>query len=502
MHRLAIAAALAFLVQQAAAPPLDVSEKSIRDLDQAMASGTATSRQLTEAYLARIAAYDQRGPALDAIIATNPRARDEADALDRERAAGRVRGPLHGIPLLVKDNYDTIDLPTTAASVALKGSMAGRDAFQVKKLRDAGAVILGKTNLHEFARGITTISSLGGQTRNPYDPTRNPGGSSGGTGAAVAASFAAAGLGTDTCGSIRYPAASNNLVGIRPTLGLSSRSGIVPLSHSQDVGGPLGRTVTDVALLLDATVGADPDDPTTAAARATPGYVAHLDPNALRGARLGVLLPYFGDSSDDQRAGSVVRNAVREMAAAGARTSDVGSAELPTETDGVNIIRYEFKFDLNDYLKKTPEAPVRTLADVLALHVVHPSLETALRRSDEVTTLDSDEYRAIVARHAALRAALIALLDREQAVALVYPTLRRTPAKIGEPQAGGNCAASAATGLPAVTVPAGFADDGMPVGVELLGRPFSEADLLALAYSYEQATHHRRPPPLTPPLTR
>ena len=505
MYRSLVAAAIALLIsnpQGGSVQSFDVAEKSIADLASALNAGEVTSRQLTEQYLARIDAYDKRGPAINAIIAINPRALADADALDRERASTGSRGLLHGVPLVVKDNYDTIDMPTTAGSRALEGSMSGRDAFQVKRLRAAGAVIIGKTNLHEFARGITTVSSLGGQTRNPYDPTRNPGGSSGGTGAAVAANFAAAGLGSDTCGSIRYPSAENSLVGLRPTMGLSSRTGIIPLAHSQDVGGPMGRSVSDVALLLDATVGLDPEDRVTTrgAGRIPASYTRLLDASALRGARLGVTLPLFGDTPEDQRAGSVVRTALGEMRSAGAETFDVQPTDTPTETDGVAIIRYEFKGDLNEYLAKTPAAPVRSLADVLAKGVIHPSLETAFRRSNEITTLDSDEYRAIVARNARLRDALVKLMDDRRVVALVYPTLRRTSAKIGEPQQGGNCAASAATGLPAITVPAGFADDGMPVGVEFLGRPFSETDLLKLAFSYEQQTHHRRPPALTPPL--
>jgi amidase len=483
-------------------PRFDVTEKSIAELSRALREGRVSSRELTEAYLARIAAFDQTGPALNAMIALNPRALADADALDRERAARGPRGPLHGIPLVVKDNFDTIDLPTTAGSIALKGSMPGRDAFQVRKLREAGAVIVGKTNLHEFARGITTVSSLGGQTRNPYDPTRNPGGSSGGTGAAVAASFAAAGLGSDTCGSIRYPAAENNLVGLRPTLGLTSRSGIIPLAHSQDVGGPLARTVRDVAVLLDATTGSDPDDPVTTRPerRVAASYAGGLAAAALRGARLGVLTPYFGTTPEEARVSAIVRDAIRDMTAAGATAIDIADAELPTETEDVAIIRYEFKFDLDDYLRRTPAAPVRTLAEVLEKGAFHPSLEQAFRRSNEVASLDSDEYRAIVARNAQLRAALLERMENARLTALVYPTLRRTPARIGEPQAGGNCAAAAATGLPAITVPAGFVD-GLPIGVELLGRPYSELELLRLALAYESATHHRRPPALTPALT-
>jgi len=488
-------------VQPPAPTAFDVTEKTVPELSAAMAAGRVTSKGLVQAYLARIDAYDQKFPALDAMIALNPRALDEAEALDRERASGRVRGPLHGVPIVVKDNYDTADMPTTAGSLAMKGSLPGRDGFQVRKLRAAGAVIVGKTNLHEFARGITTISSLGGQTRNPYDPSRNPGGSSGGTGAAVAASFAAFGMGTDTCGSIRYPSAHNSLVGVRPTMGLSSRSGIVPLALSQDVGGPLARSVTDAAIALDATVGVDPDDPATAvsASRVPAGYAAGLARANLHDARIGALLPLFGTAPEDQRAGSVVRTALAELESGGARVTQIATDPLPAEGD-VSVIRYEFKFNLDAYLRATPRAPVRSLAEILEKGVYLKALEQAFRGSNAITTLDSEEYRAARARQTALRTRLLALLDDNRIDALVYPTVRRTAAKIGEPQQGGNCAASAATGLPAVTVPAGFADDGMPVGVEFLGRPFSELDLLKIAYAYEQATRHRHPPSLTPKL--
>jgi len=246
----------------------DVYEQSILGLQAAQTEGRVTSRGLVEAYLARIAAYDQTGPHLNAIVTLNPHAREDADALDRERALRGPRGPLHGIPVLVKDNYDTADMPTSGGTLSLATMQPTTDAFQVKRLRAAGAVILGKTAMHELAAGITTISSLTGQTRNPYDLMRLPGGSSGGTGVAVAVSFAAAGMGSDTCGSIRIPAANQNLIGLRPTRGLSSRSGVMPLSDLQDVAGPLARTVTDLAIMLDATVGPDPDDAVTADAAA------------------------------------------------------------------------------------------------------------------------------------------------------------------------------------------------------------------------------------------
>ena len=253
--------------RSAPAATVEVAEATIVELQAAMAAGEVTSKMLVEQYVARIDAYDEQGPRLNALLSLNPEAVATAEALDVERAAQGPRGPLHGIPVVLKDNFDTADMPTTGGSIALAGVVPPDDAFQVRRLREAGAVILGKTNLHELAAGITTVSSLGGQTRNPYDPARNPGGSSGGTGAAVAASFAAFGMGSDTCGSIRYPSAHHSLVGLRGTSGLSSRDGIIPLSHTQDIGGPLARSVTDLAIALDATVGSDPADPRHGAER-------------------------------------------------------------------------------------------------------------------------------------------------------------------------------------------------------------------------------------------
>ena len=271
--------ALAFVLLLAVAVPgctgpdgggevFDVMERSIAELGAALEAGEVTSRELVAGYLARIEAYDRRGPMLNAMVVLNPNAADEADRLDAERAAGQVRGALHGIPVVVKDNYDTADMPTSAGAIGLATSVPPDDATQVRRLREAGAIILGKTSMHELARGITTVSSLTGQTRNPYDPTRNPGGSSGGTGAAVAASFGAVGMGSDTCGSIRIPSAHHALVGLRGTRGLASGDGIVPLSTTQDIGGPLARSVEDLAIALDATVGVDPADPVTARAQA------------------------------------------------------------------------------------------------------------------------------------------------------------------------------------------------------------------------------------------
>ena len=481
---------------------LDVVEMTIPELQEAMEAGTITARTLVERYLARIEAYDDQGPVLNAMISLNPEAIATAEALDAERAAQGPRGPLHGIPIVLKDNFDTADMPTTGGSIALAGMYPADDAFQVRKLREAGAIILGKTNLHELASGITTISSLGGQTRNPYDPARNPGGSSGGTGAAVAANFAAFGMGSDTCGSIRYPSAHHSLVGLRGTKGLSSRDGIIPLSHTQDIGGPLARTVTDLAIALDATVGVDPADPVTerSAGRLSRSFQDSLDPDRLRGARFGVLNARFGDETADEEVAEIVRHAIEQLEEQGAETIEVEIPDLNELMEESGVIGSEFKFDLIDYLEQVPDAPVASLEEIVERGLLHAALERGFRRRIAVESRDSEEYRQALAKQEEIRQALTTLLDDNQLDAIMYPTLRRQATRIGEPQRGGNCNLSANSGFPAITVPAGFTDDEMPVGLELLGRPFSDPDLVGFAYAFEQATRHRRPPSSTPPL--
>ena len=481
-------------------PGFDVMEKSISALAEAMESGEVTSRTLVEMYLARIHAYDQRGPALHAMITVNDKALAEAERLDAERATSDSRGPLHGIPVIVKDNFDTVDMPTTGGVIALATSVPPDDAFQVRKLREAGAIILGKTNMHELARGITTISSFGGQTRNPYDPARNPGGSSGGTGAAVAASFAAVGMGSDTCGSIRIPSSHNALVGLRGTRGLSSRDGIIPLSHTQDIGGPLARTVADLVAVLDATVGPDPADASTKLSEnhIPESYTQFLVEDALQGARLGILIELVGDARADRPVRDVIEAAIEEMKDQGAETIDVTDSGLLELLEGSGLS--EFKFDLDDYLSRTPNAPVRSLNEIVERGLYHEVLERGYRTSLEVESLNTDEYREAIARRDETRQAVLALMDEHELDALVYPTIRQTAMPIGARQTGSNCRLSAQSGLPAITVPAGFARDGMPVGVELLGRAFAEPRLISLAYAYEKATHHRRSPTTTPSL--
>ena len=483
-------------------PGFDVAEKSVRELGAAMADGAVTAVDLVAAYLERIEAFDQRGPALNAMIAINPRAAEVAAERDAERAAGNVRGPLHGIPVVVKDNYDTADMPTTAGTLGLATSLPPDDATQVRRLREAGAIILGKTNMHELARGITTVASFGGQTRNPYDPARNPGGSSGGTGAAVGAGFGAFGMGSDTCGSIRIPSAHHALVGLRGTRGLASGDGIVPLSLTQDIGGPLARTVRDLAYALDATVGFDPADETT---RLSEGnvpetYLTALNREGLAGARLGIVPAMFDEGDAGRPVREVIERAAEDMERLGATVVEIEEFDPAEITRDASVIGPEFPFHLDAYLEATPGAYVRSLADFVSAGLYHGILEGGLARSLEVETLDTEDYRASLARRDEVRAAVTALLDERDLDALVYPTIRRTARPVGQPQPGSNCALSATSGLPAITVPAGFADDDMPVGVELLGRAWAEPRLLELAYAYEQGTRHRRAPDFTPSL--
>ena len=481
--------------------PFDVFEKTIPQLQDAMRSGEVTSRRLVELYRARIDAYDREGPRLNAMVALNDKALEQADALDRERAAGRVRGPLHGIPVVVKDNYETVEMPTAAGSLALGSFQTTTDAFQVTRLRDAGAVIIGKTNMHELASGITTISSIGGQTRNPYDLMRNPGGSSGGTGAAIGASFAAAGMGSDTCGSIRIPSSHNNLVGLRGTRGLASGRGIVPLSTTQDIGGPLARTLTDLAIMLDATVGSDPQAPITA--RST-GHIPRsyrdaLQPGGLKGARIGVLKSLFGSAPEDNEVGDVVRKALDGMKEHGAELIDVSVPGLDDLLRDSGVINLEFKFDLLDYLASRPTAPVRSLDEMLKRGLYDDSMERQLTTRNRTEKRDTDEYRRALIKRDALRNAVTSAMEEQRVVALAYPTMRRKPALVGEAQPGTNCSLSANSGLPALSANAGMTDDGLPIGVELLGREWSESDLLKAMYDWEQRAP-RVTPFSTPPL--
>lgn len=514
----ALAASLVTAPAAAHPPRTDVVGLGVADLAALLDARQVTSVELVGEYLRRIDAYEDAyadQPGINAVITVNPQARAEAARLDRERRHGRLRGPLHGIPLVVKDNMDTHDLPTTTGSRALRHLRPRTDSTQVSRLRDAGAIILAKTNLHEFAMNITTISSLGGQTRNPYDQRRHPGGSSGGTGAAVAAAFAPAGLGSDTCGSIRIPAAHNNLVGLRPTLGLSSRAGIAPLAGTQDTAGPLAGSVRDVALLLDATVGYDPRDPVTAASvgRVPRSYLDSLRPHALRGKRIGVFTDYFGTSPTERQTNALVREAIADMAALGAHPVELGpQPALLDAASRANRVRDEFERDLNAYLDTSAdgrpawlarlEPPTRevTLADIATSGQVTPTVLTTLRNWVDSPALPNPAYEEKLRQRHILQTGIADLMAAHDLDALVYPTITEPPTLIGTSQPYGNCRLAGYSGYPALSVPAGFTPAGLPVGVELLGLPFTEPALLAMAHTYEQATRHRTPPSSTPPL--
>ncbi len=487
-----------------AAPAFEIVEASISELADAQAQGRVTARQLVAAYLARIAAYDQLGPRLNSIITRNADALAQADALDRERAASGPRGPLHGIPVLVKDNYDTADMPTSGGTLALATLQPGADAFQVARLRAAGAIILGKTTLHELASGVITISSLSGASRNPYDLARSPGGSSGGTGAAVAASLAAAGMGSDTCGSIRIPSAYNSLFGLRATRGLSSRTGVMPLSSTQDIAGPLARSVTDLAIMLDATVGPDPADASTdgAAAHVPASYRDSLTPGALKGARIGVLRSLFATSPEDAEGQAVVDAALATMRAAGAEVFDVAIPGLADMLRDASVIGFEFREDFAAYLARQPDPPVGGLGAIIDAGLHHDLLDARFRLRNADAGRSAPGYALAMEKRAAALAATRAVLAGERLDALLYPSSLLRPPLIGGDVVANpnNCQFSATTGLPALAMPAGFTPRGLPVGIELLGTDFSEPRLLALGYGWEQTAKPRQPPFSTPAL--
>jgi len=483
----------------AAQPAFNVFESGIADMQEALESGRVSSVELVEQYLARIAAYDQQGPALNSIVRINPAARDIAEALDAERAERGARSALHGIPILVKDNYNTSTMPTTGGSVALANFVPNANATQVQKLIDAGAIILAKTNLHEYAYGITTVGSLFGQTRNPYDLRRVPGGSSGGTGAAVAANFGAIGLGSDTCGSIRIPSSFNNLIGLRPSKGLSSIYGVMPLSHTQDVAGPLARSAEDLAILLDVVVGFDQRDPATAMMRerAAPGFVDALDTSDVSALRVGKLNIYFDDAS-----GVVVQKLEQALGwyeEQGAEIVEIEIADLGEMLSASTLINQEFQVDLNAYLDEFGSNDMPDLGSIVANGLYHQAIAGVLQRSAAVER-DESEYESRVAARNVLRQAVLAIMADQQLDAIVYPTIAQLPVQIGDPQTGSHCSLSANSGLPAISMPVGFSEAGLPVGMELLGGEMADTDLLAMAYAYEQANSPRMPPSVTPPL--
>jgi amidase len=504
--------------QPGAVAEFELEELSIDVLQEGQESGRWTARRLVELYLQRIEATNLRGPELRALIETNPDALEIADRLDAERREGRARGPLHGIPILLKDNFDTADrTTTTAGSLALEGSVPGADAFVAARLRAAGAVLLGKANLSEWANFRSTRSSSGwsargGQCRNPYVLSRNPCGSSSGSGVAVSASLAAAALGTETDGSVVCPSHACGIVGVKPTVGLVSRTGIIPISHTQDTAGPMARTVTDAAILLGAMAGVDPEDPATAgsAARGRADYTSILDPGALKGARIGVARGYAGFH---EKVDGLLEDALAAMRAGGAEIvdpADPGSIREMGEPEW-EVLLYEFKADLDAYLARLgPGAPVRSLAEIIAFNERNAEQEMPWF-GQEIFLLAQEkgpltEKAYLDARAAARRLArergIDGVMDRHGLDALVAPT--GGPAWVtdlvnGDHFGGSSSEPAAIAGYPNVTVPAGFVH-GLPVGISFFGRAWSEPVLLRLAYAFEQSTRHRARPRFLPEL--
>ena len=509
---LVLAVGVVLMAANAFGQQFQLMEASINDIHGAFQSGKLTCRGLVQQYLDRIKAYDQQGPTINAMLYLNPKALDQSEAMDKAFKRGAKLKPLQCIPLVLKDVYDTADMPTTGGSLALKGMQPAKDGFTVVRFRQAGALILGKTNLHELALAGVTVSSLGGQTKNPYELTRTPGGSSGGTGA-LAANFATVGTGSDTVNSVRSPSSANSLVGVRPTRGLISRAGVIPVSFTQDAVGPITRTVADAAVMLDVMAGYDQDDPVTAlgVGKVPATYTAFLDRNGLKGVRIGVLRTLFGSGSDHQEVNRVMANALEVLKKQGAILVEVNDPAFDTGTlaSDLDVQKWEYKYDLNNYLKAQPNPPVHSLAELIATGNYHkPSLEKFLASAEaQQNGLNEPDYKDRRVKIDDLRVRLANALAKDNLVALVYPHQKRLPAMIGNMnQAERNGILASLTGFPAITLPAGFstptasAPIGVPVGIEFLGQPFSEPQLLKIAYSFEQATHARKLPKSTPPL--
>lgn len=497
--------------------PFDLEEKTLADLQAALRSGQETARSLTEKYLARIEATNTQGPELRAVIETNPEALALADALDAEMKSKGPRGPLHGIPILIKDNIATADkMTTTAGSLALEGSIPSRDAFIAARLREAGAILLGKANLSEWAnfrssRSTSGWSSRGGQCRNPYALDRDPSGSSSGSGAAAAANLCAAAVGTETDGSIVSPSSRCGIVGIKPTVGLLSRSGIIPISHTQDTAGPMTRTVADAAILLGAMTGVDERDKATRASRgkALTDYTKFLDPDGLKGARIGVYMP--GSLDDNPFVKSTVEAAVAAMKEAGATIVD--KVEIPSLKKAgkseFEVLLYEFKADLNRYLAELgPQAPIHTLKEAIEFNERHADRvmpyfgqETFLESEAKGPLTDAAYKKALADCDRYYRKeGLDAVFAKHKLDALLAPS--GGPAWLidpvnGDSGTGGSSGPAAVSGYPSITIPSGFAF-GLPLGISLIGKAWSEPTLIRLAYAFEQRTKARKPPRFLP----
>jgi len=495
---------------QQARAPFHFQEATIAGIHDAFAAGQLTCAQLTRLYLDRIEAYNLRGPALHAIITVNPKSMETAAEMDRQyRANPSGAGSLHCIPIVLKDNFNTFDMPTTGGNAGMRNSRPPADAFTVARMRKTGALILAKANMQEFARGGMSISSLGGQVLNPYDLTRTPGGSSGGTGAALAANFAVLGTGSDTGQSIRSPASANNLVGIRPTRGLVSRGGVIPNSQTQDEVGPIARTVTDAALLLDVMAGYDAGDPITAFGngRIPKSYTHLLSKDALNGARIGVMTNLFGTAERHHEVNRVMDGVIARMESLGATIVRFELPEYDTLLSAIDTQPFEARTVMERYFAALgPNTPVKNFAQLVAAKTsaVQKTLEAELAVVDG---MNSQTYKDRMLNRDKLRLAVATKIADLNLDAILYPLQKIlvVPVAAGD-QAERNGTLSNGTGFPAVTFPAGFsapsasAPLGVPVGSELLGLDYTEDRLLAYAYAFEQAAELRKPPASTPPL--
>jgi amidase len=516
----AFAAALLATAAPVQAKQIPFDQASIAQLEAAMAAGTLTSEKLVQMCLDRIKAFDRDGPKLHAVMAINPHALEEARALDAERKAGKVRSPLQGIPVVLKDNYNTVEMPTTGGSVVLEGAVPPTDAYMVKRLRESGAIILAKVNLGEFANGME--SSLGGQSHNPHDLSRTPAGSSGGTGVAIAAGYAPLGLGTDTGGSIRGPSSVNGIVGLKPTHGLVSREGIIPLALSLDTGGPMARSVSDIAVALGQMTGVDPNDDATKKSQGKfeKDYTKYLKADGLKGARIGLARDFMGADPDVDW---LVEAAVLAMKKHGATVVDVHYPKWFLESSNAAVFTLypaEFKVQIGEYLKKYtgPKYP-KSLDELLDREMTytslgpdgaHPNISRWIFMRDREKPADAltdPGYKALHDYYMPMTTALVnGILAKDKLDAIVYPTSRTRPAQIvappGPPAGSGISPTGIANlaGFPDLIVPAGFTTDDLPVTISFFGTAFSEPKLLSLGYSYEQATHNIRRPINTPAL--
>lgn len=484
-------------------------EASIQDIQKGLSDGKVTSEQLVKAYLERIEQYDKQGPKLNAIILVNPKAIEEAKALDQELKEKGARSPLHGVPIILKDNFDTYDMPTSGGNIAMKDSQPTKDAFLTKKLRDAGAIIIAKSNLHELARAGWTISSLGGQTLNPYDLTRTPGGSSGGTGASIAANFAVAGMGSDTVNSVRSPASANSLVGLRPTYGLLSRTGIIPAALTQDMAGPITRTVADAAVMLTVMAGVDPEDPVTktAGGHIEADYTKYLDKNALKGKRIGVVREIVGE---DPEVGKVFEKALETLNAQGSELVEITDPNFNTGKISIecDVQVWESNPNLDDYFNSLGDkAPIKSSKDLIASNTMDQSILKLMNNSQTLypNNLTDPAYKTALENGEKLRDLVKKTFAENKLDALVYPHQQVLVSKVTDnAQPGRNGILASIAMTPAITVPGGFSTPtadaplGVPIGIEFMGLQWSEPTLLGIAYSYEQATNYRQVPKVTP----